>query len=106
MQVLLEPSRIPDHCIYCEEVSKVSTLTKKRLSNYDGKLPFTDLFNRRNFWFHIIFQGIQAPDQKLPEDLSRLFSKETLVKLGLTEYHIKLYTEKMEKIIKKANEVG
>ena len=43
---------------------------------------------------------MQDPDHKLPEYLSKHFSKETLNKAGFTEYHAKLYIEKMEKIIK------
>lgn len=49
---------------------------------------------------------MQDPDHKLPEDLIKLFSKETLDKVGSTEYHAKLYNEKMEKINKEAPIVG
>lgn len=49
---------------------------------------------------------MQDPGHKRPEDLIKLFSKETLDKVGFTEYHAKLCNEKMEKIIKEAPIVG
>ena len=55
---------------------------------------------------NFILQGIKSPDHKLPEDFALLFSEETLNKVGFTEYRAKLYTEKMEKVIKEAPTVG
>lgn len=46
-----------------------------------------------------LFQGIKDKDHRFPEDLERIFSEATLRKLGLTDYHLSLYTKKMEKII-------
>ena len=45
-------------------------------------------------------------DKRLPEELASIFSEETLNKLGLTESSIKLYTKKMENIMKAATEVS
>lgn len=45
-------------------------------------------------------------DKRLPEELASIFSEETLNKLGLTESKIKLFTKKMENIMKAATKVS